>query len=75
MDDNEIEYVLTECLRESGIELPVNDVRDLCHAIIDEGKGGVNGGGDNLPENVINIDQLKRAFSKHPELLNNLTFM
>ncbi len=69
---------MSECLRESGINLPESDIRDLSQAIIDEGKGDPGEDGlddEGLPDNVINIDQLKRAFSKHPEMLENFTFM
>ncbi len=53
-------------------------MQDLSQAIINEGKGEQDEDGlddEGLPENVINIDQLRKAFGKHPELLGNLTFM
>ena len=75
LSDAEIEHVMGECLRESGIDLPESDIQDLSQAIIDEGKGDPDGDDEELPDNVINIDQLKRAFGKHPELLDNFTFM
>ncbi len=71
-----------ECLSKSGITLPANDVHDLALSIIKEGKKKEEGEeeeeeeeDDDIGEDEIDVDQLKRAFQKHPELLDNLSFM
>lgn len=75
LSEDGLVHVMSMCLRESGIALPHSDVRDLTMALIDEARGGDDDEYSDEEEACISVDQLKRAFDGHPELLENLTFL
>lgn len=63
----ELERVMAECLRESGLQLPEIDVKALAFALYDDALG------DDVDTGGINFEQLRRALDKHEGLLENLT--
>jgi hypothetical protein len=67
LQEEELERVMAECLRENGLRLPESDVQALSFALYEEALG------DSEDTGEINIDQLKDALAKHEGILENLT--
>lgn len=67
LQEEELEQIMRECLRENGMELAESDIQALSFALYEEAIG------DGQDTGELSIDQLKDVFSKHEGLLENLT--
>ena len=76
----ELEDVMRACLKESGMQLPESQVKELAFVLVQEAKDNWDEDEDDFEDEDddlggyfnINIDQFKRVMTSHEGLLDNL---